>query len=406
MVSSRFLRLARFTGVLALLIFFLVHFFTSKSKFQRIIELKKEILQETYNLNDELSKSSLSNIKVEYEQVPDDYQDRINAAFITLARNSDLNNLAPTIRSVEDRFNSKFHYDWVFINNDEFSPEFKKQILNLCSGNVTFERVPEEYWTYPTDHSFDMRKAYNNRLKSRTKMPYGGSENYRFMCRFFSGLYYKLPAISRYDYVWRVEPETSLHCDVNYDVFKYMLDNDKRYGFTISLYEFPDTIPTLWQTVQQFITLYPKYLNDNNLMDFISFDNGANYNLCHFWTNFEIIDVNFLKSEAYTEFFNYLDKSNGFFYERWGDAPVHSIAAALLMDKSQVHYFNDIGYFHSSMHNCPIDNNIWTKNKCMCDQKLDSTFKPFSCTSRFYEVQGLEKPLGWEKFTSSSINGQ
>lgn len=44
-------------------------------------------------------------------------------------------------------------------------------------------------------------------------------------------------------------------------------------------------------------------------------------------------------------FFNYLDKSGGFFYERWGDAPVHSIAVALFLDKSEVEYFENIGEY-------------------------------------------------------------
>lgn len=42
------------------------------------------------------------------------------------------------------------------------------------------------------------------------------------------------------------------------------------------------------------------------------------------------------------DYFEHLDQAGGFFYERWGDAPVHSIAAALLLPKSQIHFFNDI----------------------------------------------------------------
>ena len=33
------------------------------------------------------------------------------------------------------------------------------------------------------------------------------------------------------------------------------------------------------------------------------------YNLCHFWSNFEIGDLRFFRSEAYQEFFSYLDRS-------------------------------------------------------------------------------------------------
>jgi hypothetical protein len=50
-------------------------------------------------------------------------------------------------------------------------------------------------------------------------------------------------------------------------------------GFTISLYEYPKTIPTLWNSVKEFMKKYPEYIEKDNLMDFISNDNGENFNL-------------------------------------------------------------------------------------------------------------------------------
>lgn len=38
-------------------------------------------------------------------------------------------------------------------------------------------------------------------------------------------------------------------------------------------------------------------------------------------------------SQAY---FEHLDHTGGFFYERWGDAPVHSLAAAMFLNASEV----------------------------------------------------------------------
>ena len=32
------------------------------------------------------------------------------------------------------------------------------------------------------------------------------------------------------------------------------------------------------------------------------------YNLCHFWSNFEIADLRFFRSEAYSQFFQSLDR--------------------------------------------------------------------------------------------------
>lgn len=42
-------------------------------------------------------------------------------------------------------------------------------------------------------------------------------------------------------------------------------------------------------------------------------------------------------------FFNHLESEGGFYYERWGDAPVHSIAANLFLNKDEIHFFDDIG---------------------------------------------------------------
>ena len=48
--------------------------------------------------------------------------------------------------------------------------------------------------------------------------------------------------------------------------------------------------------------------------------------------------MEFWRSPAYEEYFEHLDRAGGFFYERWGDAPVHSIALGLFEDASKIHW--------------------------------------------------------------------
>lgn len=62
-----------------------------------------------------------------------------------------------------------------------------------------------------------------------------------------------------------------------------------------------------------------------------------------------------------------MDAQGGFFYERWGDAPVHSLAVAMMLKKSEVHFFNDIGYKHNPLIHCPIEK--WAHKKCSCEKK-------------------------------------
>lgn len=50
---------------------------------------------------------------------------RANASILMLARNSDVNDAVRSVRRLEDRFNKKFGYPWVFLNEEPFSDEFK-----------------------------------------------------------------------------------------------------------------------------------------------------------------------------------------------------------------------------------------------------------------------------------------
>lgn len=75
--------------------------------------------------------------------------ERANATFITLARNNDIWEIAKSIRQVEDRFNRKFNYDWVFLNDKPFDAQFKKITTALVSGNTKYGLIPKEHWSFP-----------------------------------------------------------------------------------------------------------------------------------------------------------------------------------------------------------------------------------------------------------------
>lgn len=40
---------------------------------------------------------------------------------------------------------------------------------------------------------------------------------------------------------------------------------------------------------------------------------------------------------------------------QWGDASVHSLAAALFLEPQEVHYFEDFGYTHDPFSTCPAN---------------------------------------------------
>ncbi|KAF2754525.1 glycosyl transferase [Pseudovirgaria hyperparasitica] len=321
---------------------------------------------------------------------------RMNATFVTLARNSDIWEIAKSIRHVEDRFNRRYNYDWVFLNDQEFDDNFKKITTSLVSGKTKYGTIPKEHWSFP--EWIDQSKAEKVREDMKAKkIIYGDSVSYRHMCRYESGFFFRHPLMLDYEWYWRVEPSVELYCDIHYDTFKFMADHGKKYSFVISLYEYVETIPTLWDSVKGFMAKFPQHLEKDNTMGFVSDDGGSTYNHCHFWSNFEIGNLNWLRSQAYIDYFNHLDRDGGFFYERWGDAPVHSIAASLMLKKEEIHFFNDIAYYHVPFTHCPTGEETRLKLKCHCNPKDNFDWNGYSCTSRFFDVNGMQKPEGYEK---------
>lgn len=130
---------------------------------------------------------------------------------------------------------------------------------------------------------------------------------------------------------------------------------NKTYGFTIAVKELRETVPNIFRYASA-------YKRNNNLtskglwemfverpeksksestkdesdkkkplpVDVSSTDPGAaalpeidpeamegeKYNMCHFWSNFEIAKLDWLRSKEYNDFFELMDRSGGFWMER------------------------------------------------------------------------------------------
>jgi len=299
-----------------------------------------------------------------------------------LARNSDLDNAVRSVREAEDRFNRKFKYPWVFLNEEPFTEEFKRRISVLTDAEIHWGLIPRDEWFQPD--WIDETKATAGRNKmEQDGIIYGGSLSYRNMCRYNSRTFYKHKLMQNYRWYWRVEPDIHFHCDIDFDPFLFMQDQNKVYGWTITMYEFRATIETLWQTTKDFIKLHPEYVAPDNSMGFISDNGGEDYNLCHFWSNFEIADMEFWRGPAYTAYVDYLEASGGFYYERWGDAPVHSIGAALFAKKDQLYFFDQIGYEHNPYQHCPKNQESWKAGRCACDVNRSFDYDGYSCMRKW-----------------------
>ncbi|KAG7918619.1 hypothetical protein KL927_002076 [Ogataea polymorpha] len=336
------------------------------SSSEDIVEENMDFYREVYSKKVTEPKFAKLTYNVVYDETglkrvltKDEYP-RANATMLTLVRNKELKAIVHTIRQIENTWNHNFHYPYTFIGDEEFTQEFKDTVRRHCSGEVYFEIIPPEIWNKPANIDPEKERAGIQKL-IENGVQYADMESYHNMCRFNSGWFYRLEGLKKFKWYWRFEPNTDYYCSIDYDIFKFMEDNDKTYGFTISLYDDPLTVETLWPVTLDFVKKNPQYVHPNGAFrwltdsvqnpEYTKLANG--YSTCHFWSNFEIANMDFYRGEAYSKWFDALEAAGGFYYERWGDAPVHSVGVALFEDKSKIHWFRDIGYHHSPYKSIP-----------------------------------------------------
>lgn len=80
---------------------------------------------------------------------------------------------------LQDRFNRKYHYPYVFLNDEPFSDEFKKYTTGAASGPCSYGLVPKEHWSdTPEWIDQDRAKRAREQMKKDNVM-YGESISYR-----------------------------------------------------------------------------------------------------------------------------------------------------------------------------------------------------------------------------------
>jgi alpha 1,2-mannosyltransferase len=117
-------------------------------------------------------------------------------------------------------------------------------------------------------------------------------------------------------------------------------------------------MPTLWMAIKEWLNISSNknVFSSNNSINFVaSEDLEYLKSSCTFYNNFEIGAFSLFRDKSYLEFFEYLDKEGGFYYERWGDAPVHTYWILGKLNKNQIHFFSDIPYSHQHGSNYRLD---------------------------------------------------
>ncbi|KAI9262103.1 glycosyl transferase [Sporodiniella umbellata] len=253
------------------------------------------------------------------QTIPDSVWDGLptKSVYYMVVRNEKLGEARAVIRSMEDNMKNGTRYPWVLLNNQHFSMDFRKYIQRVTRSPVFFGKIDPEAWEYP--EWIDIPRAENMMMEQEYSDVYNSARlSYHQLLRYQSGFFFHHPLFRKVEYTWRVEPGADYSCKMKEDLFLLMKEQQKKLGFVITMKESQQSIPTLWSRVNEFKKIYPQHILDRNstIHPWIYNEREDDYNYCHFWSNFQLADLSFFRSEAYQKYFEYLDKTGNFFYER------------------------------------------------------------------------------------------
>uniref|UniRef100_A0A0W0FB45 Putative nucleotide-diphospho-sugar transferase n=1 Tax=Moniliophthora roreri TaxID=221103 RepID=A0A0W0FB45_MONRR len=152
--------------------------------------------------------------------------ERPNAIILMLIPPSRLQQATLALLNVENRFNRRLKYPYaLFMSKDELatvSDDVKAKISWITEGRAEFVALTEESWEIP--------EFYDQTLIDTSLLDISFSKGYCQMCRFYSGFFWRNPAVTKYEWLWRLDTEIEFHCDIPYDPVQRVIDTNALYG--------------------------------------------------------------------------------------------------------------------------------------------------------------------------------
>lgn len=153
----------------------------------------------------------------------------VKGAYYMVVRNEDLADAKAVIQSMEDHMTNGTRYPWIFLNNQAFTPDFKKYIKKVTKAPVFFGKIDLNVWEYP--YWIDIPRAeYLMIQQEANDVNKGVSLSYHQMLRYQAGFFFHHPLFKDVQYSWRVEPGADYSCQMDEDMFLQMKNQNKTLG--------------------------------------------------------------------------------------------------------------------------------------------------------------------------------
>lgn len=159
---------------------------------------------------------------------------------------------------------------------------------------------------------------------------------YRHMCRFFANDIFLRPELSGYDYMMRQDDDSFILTPVKFNLFDRLRARQQLYAYRMVMNEKPAFCTGLAETAAGFFAANPALALRTPSIGRVKL----------YYTNFEICDLNWFRGNAWQKFFAAIDRANGIWEHRWGDAPIRWIGLQYLLKHESIVCLKNFTYRH------------------------------------------------------------
>jgi alpha 1,2-mannosyltransferase len=176
------------------------------------------------------------------------------------------------------------------------------------------------------------------------------SIGYRHMMRWFAIHIWPYLSLRGYTHVMRLDDDSYIHSPITYNLFEYMRDHEKVYGFRQPVIE--EGVGVGWDALID--SLVDGYNDPNNrdgtaIISQEQIDEFRKDRRISFYNNFFIANINFFTTPPASTLLKWIDESNLIYTQRTGDLVIHSTVVRLLLPPERIHWFRDFAYQHMTL---------------------------------------------------------
>lgn len=238
-------------------------------------------------------------------------------------------------------FNNKYQYPvLVFTFGTQYSKRYINNIHETIDPTIEFIelRPPKIPSHIREEELFYHRKEIPYVRKSFPKSRLG----YLHALQFVAGEVMEHPEIRKYDFGLKMDDDTFIIGEIDFDLFKFMRDNNYKFGpFAAKAYDHE----RVRQCQIGLRELVKKYIKENNVQCGIlnkSLDKDGNWDSV-VARDPTIWDLSIFRNQNWKKWWNCVNESGGIYKYRWGDLEIHSLYMRMYYPDSAWYNFDFYG---------------------------------------------------------------